>query len=334
MSMPTVKDVHQDAVLSSISSMHSNQAYIADRMFQSVPVMKKSDNFYKFLKGAWFRNEAGVRGPGGSARVGGYKVSTDSYACVEYAFAHKVPIEVINNADDPLRPLATGARFATDKILLAKEVIASTLMTTSGNWTSSEDAEGKWVSTEASNTFLTDMLSAIDTVRELIGVRPNVLVCDADTWRNIKQIDDVIDRIKYTGTSGAPAAVTRQTIASLFELDEVLVGDALYSDAEEVVAGTDFNAVQLFETNAGKGSAFLYFRPPSPGIEIPAAAYTFNWANRSQGADDEYLQSGIREVRRWWEKSNKSWFVEASECFDIQVVSADAGFLFTDTLAT
>lgn len=338
--LPTPKSAHIDSALSNLSILHKNQKFIADRIFPTVPVAKQSDYFFKFLKGAWFRNEAGVRGPGANAPRGGYVLTSDTYSCKEYAFAHPIPIELINNADEVLRPFETGVAFATNKVLLAKEKIVSDLVCTASNWTSSNDVEGGWAATVdgTGNTFIADVLAAKRAIRQLIGMYPNVMEMDSKTFENCKQEYTVLERIKYTGTQGKPADVTAQTLAQLFELDEVLIGEAVYSSDEETVAGTEFTAVDLWETTATKGSCFLYFRPPAPGIEIPSAGYCFNWRNRAEGAGGtppKGAEGGpYRSVRRWWEDSPKQWVVEASEAFDPKVTSADAGYLFYDTILT
>jgi len=334
--LPTPKSAHIDTALTNISIMHRNQNYIADRVFPNVTVNKQSDYYYIFRKGAWFRNEAKVRGPGARAARGGYPISSSTYSCVEYAFGHPVPVELLNNADAVIRPLETGARFATDKILLAKEKIVSDLVCTHTNWTTSNDCNALWVADAdgSTNTFIEDILTERETIRKLIGRYPNVLIMDAKTFNQCKQTYDVLERIKYTGTSGKPADVTPSTLAQLFELDEVLIGTSIYSSDEEVVAGTDFTAVDLWEETATKGSALLYYRPPAPSIDTPAAGYTFNWKGDA-GKEGTILSGGpIRTVRRYWEDAEKQWVVEASEYFDAQITCADAGCLFYDTLVT
>ena len=333
----TPKSVHIDSALSNISIMHRNQAYLADRIFQTIPVVKQSDYYFKYPKGAWFSRGASLRAPGTEARRGAYTVTAELYSCQERAMAHPIPIEVVNNADVPLRPMTTGVAFATDKVILEKEILLSRTVTTAGNWTSSNDAEGGWAKTATGvgNTFIEDVNNAKEAVRRQIGIYPNVMVMDAKTFNQVKQEFSVLERIKYTGTSGKPADVTAQTLAQLFEMDEVMIGTSLYSDAEETVAGAEFNAVDLWETNAGKGSCFLFYRPLSPGIEIPAAAYVFNWPSDA-GQESRILASNgiVRTVRYWWEDASKQWVIEASENYDIKVVSPDAGYLFYDTILT
>lgn len=334
---PTPKSAHKDAALSSISIGYSNQMFIGDRVFLNVPSKKQSDYFFKFQKGAWFRNMAGVRAPGTSARRGGYPVTSDSFNCEEYALAHPIPIETINNADDALQPWETGVGFATEKVMLAKEKLISDLCMTAGNWTTTDDVAAGWVATAdgSGNTFIADILAQKEVIRKLIGRIPNVLLMDSKTFNNCKQEYSIIERIKYTGTQGKPADVTTETLAALFELDEVLIGGAIYSDAEEVVAGTDFNAVDLWEVNATKGAALLFYRPPKPAKEIPAAGYSFNWKGVIEDEMIDEIQSDVyRSVRKWWDPETKSWMVEASECLDPKVTCADAACLFYDTIVT
>ncbi len=330
---PTPKSAHKDAALTNVAIGYRPAMFAADRVAPYVSVRKQSDYFFKFQKGAWFRNEARMRGPGAIAARGGYPLTSDTYACKEYAFGHPVPIELVNNADQVLRPFETGVRYAMRKVLLAKEVIVSTACMTSGNWTSSNDVDAGWAA-GSNSTLIADILNYKETIRKLIGIYPNKLLLEAKTFNTIKQDPTVIDRIKYTGTQGRPADVTTQTLAQLFELDEVILAGGIYSDAEEVVAGTDFNAVDLWEVNATKGAALLYYAPSSPAIDEPAAAYCFNWKGDA-GQEDTVAESDVyRSVRYWWENDRKSWIVEASEYFDFKITCADAGCLFYDTIVT
>jgi hypothetical protein len=331
---PTPESVHVDAILTNLSVAYRNGLYIADRVFPSVPVNKKSDKYFTFPKGAWFRDEADVRGPGATAKEAGYLTSTDSYLCEEYAIDHRIPRETIENADDPLQPWQTGVNFATEKILLRKERMVAALAMTGANWTNSEDAEALWAPAGETNTFIADILKAKEAIRQLIGRYPNVLLMDPKTFKALKGVAAILDRIKYTGTSGAPADVTLQTLAQLFELDEVLLGAAIYSSAKETKAGTDFTAVDIWETNATKGSAFLYFRPPAAALETPSAGYCFNWRGTELGQSQIIKQDNFRTVKKWWENKPESWMIRAAERIDAKVVSADAGYLFYDTIVT
>ena len=333
---PTPKDVHKDSYLTSISVGYKNPAYIADMVFPNVNVLKQSDYYYKFLKGAWFRNEAEIRGPGARAARGGYPVTSALYKCQERAFAHPVPIETINNSDPPVRPFETGTRFVTNKVQLAKEIAVASVCMTAGSWTTSDDVAAAWVATAdgTGNTFIADIDNKKETIRQLIGTYPNRLIIDAKTFKNIKAEFSVLDRIKHTGSSDNPATVTLKTIAELFELEWVGIGSAIKSTAEEIVAGTDWTAVDIWETNATKGSGLLYYGNSAPEIDSPSAGYTFNWKGSESPVEAELAADLYRSVRYWWDKDTKSYLIEASENFDCEVVCPDAGCLFYDTIVT
>lgn len=330
---PTPQSIHVDAVLTNLSIAYKNRFYIGDQIFPSVPVNKQSDKYYTFPKGAWFRDEAGMRGPGGEAPEGGYDVSPNSYFCNEWAFKHGIPVENIDNADIPLQPWQTGVNFVTDKILLRKERLVAAAVMTPGNWSKGGDIQGSWAHGAETNTFISDMLDAIEDGRKL-GVNYIGLVLDAKTLKELKQVPAIIERIKYTGTSGKPADVTPETLAALFELERVLIGRSIYSSAKEKKDATDFTSVDIWEVNATKGAAFLYYVPPEAALETPSAGYCFNWKRTDLGQNQVIQQDNQRIVEKWFDSGKKRWVIQASERFDPKVVAADCGCLFRDTILT
>ena len=42
---------------------------------------------------------------------------------------------------------------------------------------------------------------------------------------------DIVDRLKYGQTAPRPAQVTKEAMAALFELDEIMVMDGIYNAA-------------------------------------------------------------------------------------------------------
>lgn len=331
--LPTPKSAHIDAALTSIAIAYQNQQYIADRVFPNVSVAKASDYFFKFLKGAWFRNEAKVRGAGASAAESGYQVTSDTYACIERALRHPIPIELINNADNVLTPLTTGVRFVMNGVMLAKEIACAAACLTASVWTTEDDTAAGWVG-DTNSTFYSDILANREVIRQLIGRYPNRLVMDSKTWKNIRHTPEILERIMYGGTQAKPADITKQMVAALLELDEIVVGSAIYSSDEETVAGTEFTAVDVWEQTATKGSALLYYAPSAPAIEKPAAGYCFNFRGHEGAPIDIAESDTYRAVKRWWNDEKAAWYVQAFESFDVKVTCADAAVIFADTLIT
>jgi hypothetical protein len=326
MAQPDTRSLLVAGPLQNVSIAYRNRNYIADRVFPIIDTADAKAKIARYLKGAWFRDEAAIRGPGARAARGGYPIDWITASTTEYAFAKEVTDEdrrflKATNAP-PLKPDQDAIEFCADRIDLKKERLVASMII-AGTWSgvAGEDAEGGWAAASGSNTFITDVETRIETIRSNTGIRPNVLVLSANTLAAVKQVSDVLDRIKYVerGIVSAPL------IAALFELDEVLIGDAIYSSAKETKAGTDFTAVNIWEKNATKGSAFLCYRPSSPGLKTPMAGCQVRLM---------YENNQARRVTSWREDAEHQDVYEVAEESDIVQTGADCGFFWYDTILT
>jgi len=327
MPQPNVRNLVVAGPLANVSIAYRNPSYIADRVFPIIDVADPKAKIARYLKGAWFRDEAGIRGPGSRARRGGFPVDYISISTKEYAFAKEVTDEdrryLKGTNAPPLKPDQDAIEFCADKIDLSKERrVAQLIFSSTWSGVAGEDAEGLWAaSAGANNTFIQDIEDRIETIRSNTGVRPNVLLLSANTLKEIKMISDVLDRIKYTERG----IVTAPLLAAMFELDEVLIGDAIYSTAEEKADGSDFSGQNVWEKNAGKGSAFLFYRPRNPGLKTPSAGYQVRVL---------YENGQPRRTTTWREPAEHQDVYEVAEETDIVVTGADLGFLWYDTIQT
>jgi len=305
MPAPTVRDVHIETALSQISVAYRNGVYIAEQVFPRVGVTKKSDYYFVFDKGAWFRDEVAVRAPGTRAARVDYTISTASYVCVTYAIAKAIPDEVRENADQPLRPDVEATEFVTDALLRAQEIRVANVITGSTNWAYAACPAYYW--SNDSSCPLDEIEAAIDAVISRIGRAPNVAVMSWDVWRRLKNHPDCMDRIKYTRASGR---VEPEDLASWFGLEKVLIGTALKDTSKEGVTsslsyiwGDDF---------------WVGYVPPNPALMTPAAGYILEWQ--------------ARKVMRFREEQERQDVIEASHCVDEVVTASDAGALIVDVV--
>ncbi len=325
MAQPNTKELIVAGPLANVSIAYQNQSYIADRVFPIIDRISPKAKIARYLKGAWFRDEAGIRGPGARAARGGYPIDYLSIATKEYAFAKEVTDEDRRFASvqgaPPLKPDQDAIEFATDKIDLKKEKRVADLII-GGTWAgvAGEDAAGLWAA-GAGNTFLADVRARVETIRSNTGLKPNKLIIDFGTYNSLKEESTVLDKIKYTERG----VLTKELLAAILELDEVLIGEAIYSTAKETKAGTDFTAANIWEKTATKGSAFLFYRPPAPGLKIPSAGYQARIA---------YEDGSPRRSTTWREAAEHQDVYEVAEETDILITGADLGFLWYDTLLT
>lgn len=324
----SVKEQIVAGPLANVSVAYRNKDYIADRVF---PILDAGDprvKITKYNRGDWFRDEAGIRAPGTDARRGAPAASSVSIATDEYAFASEVTDEdrrFANAQGAPaLKPDQDAIEFATDKIDLKKERRVASLITGTawcGVAAGGEDAEGLWAPVGSTNTFLADIESKRKTIRSYIGRDPNILVIDGATYGALKEVEAILAKIQYTQRG----IVTRELLAAMLDLDEVLVGTAIYSTAEETAAGDDFTPVDIWTVNSGKGMAFLGYRPPSLGLKIQAAGLQYRI---------KYENGMPRRTTTWREASKHQDVYEVAEETDIALIDAYAGYVWRDTFAT
>lgn len=327
MPQPNIKESIIAGPLANVSLKYANKDYIADRVFPILDGADPKAKITKYLRGAWFRDEAGIRAPGTEAPRGGYAIDTVSIATKEYAFAKEVTDEdrrfVRAQGAPVLQPEIDAIEYATDRIDLKKERRVSSLITgttwVDGN-ASGEDAEGGWCASSG-NTFLADIEKAQKAIKSAIGRRANVLLIDDRTYGGMKEIDALLDKIKYTQRG----VLTKEMIAAMLDLDEVIVGSAIYSTAAEAADGSDFTAADIWTINAGKGMGFLFWRPPRVGLKMQCAGLQVRIA---------YENGGPRRTTMWREAARHQDVYEVAEETDIALIDANAGYLFADTYAT
>ena len=152
-------------------------------------------------------------------------------------------------------------------------------------------------------------------------MKPNKLLIDFGTYNSLKEESTVLDKIKYTERG----VLTKELLAAILELDEVLIGEAIKSTAKETKSGTDFTAANIWEKNAGKGSAFLFHSPSAMGLKTPSAGCQARVA---------YENGAVRRTTTWREAAEHQDVYEVAEETDIVITGADLGFLWYDTLLT
>ncbi len=327
MPQPNIKEAIVAGPLANVSVAYRNLEYIGDRVFPIVDGADPKAKITKYQKGAWFRDEAGIRAAGTRAKRGGYPLTTISIATDEYAYAKEVTDEdrrfAASQGAPAVAPEQDAIEFATDKIDLKKERRVASLIT-AGTWADGNsggvDAEGLWSPAGDTNTFLADIDTGKRALRDS-GLKATGLLIDYDTFLSLKHVDDILEKIKYTQR----AIFGADLIASLLELDEVLVGSAVYSSAEETAAGDDFTAADIWAVNDGKGMGFLYHKPKKVGLKVACAGLQVRIA---------YETGGPRRTSTWREKAEHQDVYEVAEETHIVQVCADAGYLWKDTYAT
>jgi len=305
MARPTVSDVHVNKPLSNISVAYRNAEFLADQVFPSVRVDKKSDHYFTFGKSAWFRDEAAQRAPGTRAARGEYDISTASYVAVPYALATPLPDEVRSNADNPLTPGVTAVEYVTNGLLLAREIRVATMVTTSTNWAYSSSPTTQWTSDTSEPE--TDIDNAINGVVSETGRFPNVAVMSWDVWRKLKNHPNMLERLKYTRPGGV---LNTADLREWFGFEKVLVGMSLYDTSKDGQSGS---MAYVWGDDFWCG-----YVPANAALMTPAAGYVLEW--------------GTRTVSEYREDQEHQDVYEVQEFTDEVITASDAGSILYDVV--
>jgi len=322
---PLPGDVHVNTPLSnmSIAFFQAQENFVADRVFPNIPVGKKSDRYYTYDRGYFNRDEMKLRAPATESAGGHYSVdNSPNYSCAKYAFHHDVDDDRRANADSVIEADAEAMQLVTLKALLKREVLWAANYFATSKWTT--DMTGvaagptgnqflRW--DDAASDPVGDVETGKGTILESTAFEPNTLVIGYNVWKSLKRHPDIVDLIKYGQTPGSPAVVTLQAVASILELDRILVMKAIQNTAKEGATNS--------HSFIGGNHALLCYSAPAPGLRIPSAGYTFSWTGLLGAGSN-----GTR-IKKFRIEAIESDRIEIEMAVDQKLTAADLGYFFS-----
>jgi hypothetical protein len=208
---------------------------------------------YKYVKpGEMLKNVETKRAPGSAYSRSTHAFESQNFTCVEYG--HEEPIDDTEaSANIGFDDESSAVRRCTDIILRAHERRVQAIAHAQTN----TGAVGTSWATTATCTPKTDVRDAKITVRNLIGVEPDLFVCPEAVYNRILESTDFKSRTQYVNNvEGVSEALKRSLVASYLGVQELIVATAVYNTADEGV-GDGFTATDIWDDD----EAFLLVRP-------------------------------------------------------------------------
>lgn len=332
---PTDGDVHVKRPLTNVAIQfwQKDERFIANRVFPMVEVMHKADQYYTFDRGDWNRDEQTSRRPATESAGVAWNLGTETYNCDLKAVHNDIPDEVRANQDSVINVEQTTTKQVTQMAMIRKDRDWVANFFTSGKWTfNTQGGSAKSASFDPSGTTANTIVQwtnsasdPIDQVKELklyieesTGYEPNIFVCGPHVWRVLSEHPDIIGRINQGQTSG-PAMASKQAVAALFEIEEILVIRSIYNKAKK---GAD-NDHEFIGGNHG----LLLYRTDAPSLMEPSAGYSFSWSG--------YMgmqKMGIR-IKRYRIEHRSCTRVEAETAYDQKLTAKDMGCFMENLIA-
>ncbi len=275
--MPPVGQLHIDSALTNLSVRYRNEAMLWPLVLPIVPVQRRSDKYFVYTKADAYTLADDTVFPKTLPNEMDWGTSTGNYSVRDHAFGDWLPEEVIENADVPLQPEVDTNDYLNLLLDIAQENRVANVVFNAANYSSTNQltlsGTSQWSS--SGSTPINDILNAIESC----FMRANTLVFGIQTWMALRTNPQILDAVKAaTRLQAAEGGMaTRDEVASLFEVDQVLVGRARYNTAKQ---GQTPSFARLW----GKHAAALYVEK-NPGIRSITFGATFSEMRRQTQRD-------------------------------------------------
>lgn len=338
---PVRSDVHVNRPLTSISIafMQEPGAFVADRVFPNIPVLKQADRYFEYDRADFFRNTMERRAPSTESAGSGWNIkNTSTYFADVWALHKDIDDQIRSNADAPINMDMDATLYLSQMAMINREVEWVAAFFATSLWTGIDGTNGditgvaaspsgnnvvQW--NDATSTPIEDVADQSTNIQRLTGFRPQKLILGREVWDQLKNHPDLIDRVKASGgvSNAVPAQMSKAAVAMLMEVDEILVADGIQATSDE---NESFEASLTTAFIAGK-EALLVYAAPRPGLLVPSGGYTFSWTG--------LLGAGAmgNRMNRFRMKALKSDRIEIEMAYDQKLIASDCGVFFTTIVA-
>lgn len=334
MPMPTLGDVHVNRPLTmmSVGFQQDMTDFVAGNVFPSIPVTNKSDVYFKYNRGDFFRNTMKKRAPSTPAEAGGYKLATAPYTADVWALSKPIDDQIRANSDAPLNPDRDATMYLTQQGLINRDVNWANAYFKNGVWAfnvaggaGSPDADHFRYWDTSGSTPLDDILRGQQRIKQNTGKWANTLVLGARTYLKLLTNAQIIDRLKYGQTAPGPVVVSTSDLEALFKVKRVVVMGGIETTSPENMTADSDDGDDTFDFIGGD-HAWLGYAADAPSIMEPSAGYTFNWTGLL-GA----TAAGTRIKKYRWEILSSD-LIEIESAYAFGLVSKYLGYFLENAV--
>ena len=275
------------------------KGYVALKVLPVIEAGLQSDNPGKLpIKALLFQADTKRNSAAGYNR-GSYKFETFTYATSENGWEEPIDARDEKRYRHILQVDRIANARAAGIVARNQEQRAAALVFNTTTWTGAAlttAPTNEW--DDATNAVpITDVEAAVKKIYEGSGLWANALVINRQVFRNLRNCNQVVDRIESAGAGSPtkPTDITEQMLAAVFDLQHIIVAGASKNSANEGQAATP---VQIWSGEY----AMVCCVSNSADMRDPCIGRTFHWAEDGSiigGTVEEYeeVQSRSRIIR-------------------------------------
>lgn len=303
-----------DAALTSIAALYKPGKKIADQVMRRIMVPKQEFSYLVFDKRTTTTIPDTRVGRGSEPNAVDFGATETESKCVGQGLESFVPQADIDNAGENYNPLAVATEGIMELVALDREKRVADLVFNTASYaatTNRTQLSGNhyWNGTHADGNPIPDILTGLDNC----PMRPNTMVLGPAAWSGLRTNAYVLKAVNRN--SGDSGMASREAVAALFELDEILVGEGWYNTAKK---GQTASMSRLW----GKHCSLLYLNKTPIAGQVPTFGWTAQWGQKV--AAKEYLP------RRGLTGGTMVW---AGEYVKEVVTATDLGYYIEDCVS-
>jgi len=316
--MPAPTSGYQDPQLSTLSNIHRNRRYIAERIAPVLPVKKETGKVRGFSNDH-LRTYNLTRAYGASSNRMAFELTDQANWNIEERDVEvAIDYREIDQYDAPYDAQRDATIMVTETMWLDLEVAFAAQLTATATITNNETLAGgdQW-SDFVNSDPLSKIEDAIEAVRGKIGIRANKAYMGRAVFSKIKFHPDIVDRVKFVGSGSRDESAIERAIAELFDLEELIIGDNINVTSKK---GQTNTKADVWGKDFG-----VFYQAPRATIMEPSFAWTprISTGGRFRGQ---------RSIDTREENGGKSTVVRCTDNFDVLIVDTDAAFLYKNAV--
>ena len=227
--MGRLEELRINAYLSEIARGYGNNSFIADKLFPTIPSEKEKIDIFEFNKEAFqiYDTERAIRANSNVISPKGF--NKHSATLKEHDLAY--PIDYREEEDaEKIKLQVHATNVVTQGLYLKHEKQCAELAQNPDNYAvsnkSSLAGSSKFSDKDSDPVGVVD--DAKDQICKQIGQDPNTLVMGQEVWTALKRNKALKDMIASTSNK----TITLDVLKEFFEIENIFIGRAIYSDAQ------------------------------------------------------------------------------------------------------
>jgi hypothetical protein len=277
--------------------------YIATQVLPVMSVASQAGNFGKIPLEQLLQQRETKRSPGAGYARGNWTFDKATYATEEHGAEEPVDDREAKMYAEYFDAEQVSTMRAFSSVLRNAEARVADAVFNASTWTGgglTTAVSNEWDSNHTTSAVpITDVEAAVNKVYDGSGLWPNALIINRKVFRNLRNLDQIIDRIESAGAGNPskPSDITADMLARVFDLDYVIVAGTSKNSAKE---GQTATPTQIWS------SEYAMVCRVATGNDMREACIgrTFHWSNDGSSIGgtvesyrDEVIRGNVIRVR-------------------------------------